>query len=234
MNVQLMITPVNADHIPDLRRCPHCGGPHLKFHQAVHKNVADPLFHDVPAHRYRCLSCQRTFRIYPEGVTRGRVSQSVKQLAVLLYLLGFNGHSVSMALQVSGQRLSVSRVYEAVQEALRQLPDASKRLFEDIHSAMSGSDVTGVKVAGTWAPLQINVSQNLGVVVTIRALGYCDALWLTEKLQPVLDVIQVQLSSRHENESGLNSPVSLVTGRSRHDSSTASRSFAEAMEVMFG
>jgi transposase-like protein len=44
----------------------------------------------VPAHRYRCLRCKRTFRVYPQGVTHAQTSQRVKGLAVLLYLLGLS------------------------------------------------------------------------------------------------------------------------------------------------
>jgi hypothetical protein len=40
----------------------------------------------VQVHRYQCLKCKRTLRVYPEGTTPAQTSQRVKGLAVLLGL----------------------------------------------------------------------------------------------------------------------------------------------------
>jgi transposase-like protein len=54
------------------------------------------------AQRYKCLRCGRTFRVYPEGVTRAQTSKRVKGLAVMLYLLGLSYRVVALALEALG------------------------------------------------------------------------------------------------------------------------------------
>jgi hypothetical protein len=54
----------------------------------VAKPLRDTVYHEVQLHRYQCLKCKRTLRVYPEGTTSAQTSQRVKGLAVMLYLLG--------------------------------------------------------------------------------------------------------------------------------------------------
>ena len=54
----------------------------------VAKPLRDTVYHEVQVHRYQCLKCKRTFRVYPQGTTSAQTSQRVKGLAVMLYLLG--------------------------------------------------------------------------------------------------------------------------------------------------
>jgi transposase-like protein len=63
----------------------------------VAKALRDTMYHQVPVHRYQCLKCKRTFRVYPEGTTHAQTSQRVKGLAVMLYLLGLSYGATSLA-----------------------------------------------------------------------------------------------------------------------------------------
>ena len=54
------------------------------------------------AHRYECLRCSRTFRVYPQGVTKDHISRRVKGLGILLCLLGLSYGAVSLALDALG------------------------------------------------------------------------------------------------------------------------------------
>lgn len=80
------------------------------------KAIRDTVYNDLVAHRYECLRCQRTFRVYPQGVTRAHSSLRVHGLGILLYLLGLSYGAVSLTL---GVYLCKSRVYEIVQAAER-------------------------------------------------------------------------------------------------------------------
>jgi transposase-like protein len=64
----------------------------------VRKALRDTVYQEVQVHRYQCLKCKRTFRVYPEGTTSAQTSQRVKGLAVMLYLLGCAlwGHLLSV------------------------------------------------------------------------------------------------------------------------------------------
>jgi hypothetical protein len=69
--------------------CPYkgCRGTRFEHHQEVPKSLTDTVYDAVSAHRYKFLRCERTFRVYPQGVTRAQISLRVKGLAVNLYLL---------------------------------------------------------------------------------------------------------------------------------------------------
>jgi hypothetical protein len=90
MRLQLILPQVKPMEFKKPLVCPHrdCQGRHFKYHQEVDKLLKDTGYEVVTAHRYRCLRCQRTFRVYPQGVTRAQTSQRVKGLAVMLYFQG--------------------------------------------------------------------------------------------------------------------------------------------------
>jgi transposase-like protein len=95
-----------------------CPGQHFKLHQ-VHcdKPLRDLRHGQVAAQRYRCLSCQRTFRVYPSGVSAAQQSNALKALSVLLYVLGLSYQGVSDLLEALAHPLSKTSVYNNVQTA---------------------------------------------------------------------------------------------------------------------
>ena len=104
MRLKLILPQVVPTEMPVPTTCPYtsCGGQHFQFHQVVEKPLRDTRYAAVEAHRYLCLRCRRTFRVYPKGVTKAQTSLRVKGLAVLLYLLGLSYGAVSLALEALG------------------------------------------------------------------------------------------------------------------------------------
>src|SRR5207237_9512522 len=112
----------NALTAPSTCPIPDCPGTTFRFHQLVRKGLRDTRYPQVAAHRYLCLTCGHTFRVYPPGVTRAHSSQRVRGLGVLLYLLGLSYGATALALEALGAPLSKTQVYEAVQAAAAALP----------------------------------------------------------------------------------------------------------------
>jgi len=81
------------------------------------KPLRDLRHERVRAQRYRCLSCQRTFRVYPRGVSAAQQSSNLKALSVLLYVLGLSYQGVSDLLDALGQAVCKTTVYDNVQAA---------------------------------------------------------------------------------------------------------------------
>lgn len=151
MRLSLILPRVEPSEITPPTACPYdgCGGAHFEFHQAVEKPIRDTACSVVTAHRYLCLRCRQTFRIYPKEVIRAQVSQRVKGLVIMLYLLGLSYGAVSSVLAALGAYLCKSRVYDAVQDAAQRVPGLKRReVLEEMRTPALGSDLTSVKVKG--------------------------------------------------------------------------------------
>lgn len=125
LNLRLpKVEPLEIDpptHCP-LRERKHpkkkCTGTNFKEHQLnCRKPLRDTKHTQVTAHRYRCLKCQRTFRVYPTGVSHAHQSDTLKGLSVLLYILGLSYQGVADLLEALQYPLAKSTVYENVQAA---------------------------------------------------------------------------------------------------------------------
>lgn len=61
------------------------------------------------------MKCNRTFRVYPTGVSRDHQSDTLKGLSVLLYILGLSYQAVTDLLEALQYPLGKTTVYENVQ-----------------------------------------------------------------------------------------------------------------------
>jgi transposase-like protein len=95
MRLQVLLPKVDPKEINEPAACVYagCRSKHVQMHQPVEKALRDTMHHQVQVHRYRCLTCGRTFRVYPTGVSKAHTSDRVKGLAVMLYLLGLSDAS---------------------------------------------------------------------------------------------------------------------------------------------
>jgi transposase-like protein len=182
MRLRILLPKVNPKAITVPTRCvaTDCSGRKFRLRQEVTKSLRDTQYHEVQVHRYECLKCKRTFRVYPEGTTHAQTSQRVKGLAVMLYLLGLSYGAVSLALEAMGVYLCKSRVYDAVQEAAKRVPGLKRdQVFAGVKTPALGGDLTSVKCKGEWLPLGITVDPISGLALTIDALSAEDTKTLT-------------------------------------------------------
>jgi transposase-like protein len=176
--------------------CPYasCRGKHIEHHQTVVKPVKDTQYRTVWIHRYRCVRCGRTFRVYPRGVTHDQTSQRVKGLGVFLYLLGLSYGAVSLALEALGVYMARSSVYAAVQAAAEKVPGMKRgEVFAGIRTPALGGDVTSVKCKGEWLPLGLSVDDTTGLVLTVDQLTAEDADTLKAWLEPIAQAVEAEL-----------------------------------------
>lgn len=96
------------DRKPPKKKCP---GTHFKEHQLhCRKPLRDTKHTQVTARRYRCLKCDRTFRVYPTSNSRDHRSDTLKGLSVLLYVLGLSYQGVTDLLEALQYPLSKTTV----------------------------------------------------------------------------------------------------------------------------
>jgi len=180
--------------VPTTCRYPSCRGKHVEHHQMVVKPVKDTEYRTVFVHRYRCMRCGRTFRVYPRGVTHDQTSQRVKGLGVFLYLLGLSYGAVSLALEALGVYMARSSVYAAVQAAAERVPGMKRAaVFDGIRTPALGADVTSVRCKGEWLPLGISVDDTTGSVLTFDQLTAEDADTLKAWLEPIAQAVEAEL-----------------------------------------
>ncbi len=188
MRLRIVLPKVNPEAIAIPTQCAYagCGGRTFHLRQEVTKPLRDTVYQEVQVHRYQCLRCKRTFRVYPEGTNRAQTSQRVKGLAVMLYLLGLSYGAVSLALEGLGVSLCKSRVYDAVQEAAKRVPGLKRgQVFAGVRTPALGGDLTSVKCKGEWLPLGITVDSISGLALTIDALPAEDTKTLKEWIEPI-------------------------------------------------
>jgi len=196
MRLQMILPKVEPEKIAPPVVCPYkdCQGTHFRLHQDVAKPVRDTVYEQVTAHRYGCLRCRRTFRVYPAGVTPAHVSLRVKGLAVMLYLLGLSYGAASILLEALGVYLCKSRIYDAVQAAAQRVPGLKRHnVFEGVRTPALGGDVTSVKCHGHWLPLGLTVDDLTGLVLTVDELSGEDAQTLQDWLAPIAEQVGAEL-----------------------------------------
>jgi len=159
--------------------CRWCQSPFLQRHQTVRKVVIDTQVRETQAIRYRCTACGRTFRHYPDGVSRYRQSQRVMGLAVLLWTLGLSEWATSHvlhALEAGIHRSSVHRDRLRAGALLRQ------RGLQAGPVRVLGADETGVRVRGQAQLVGFVVDgesgKTIGVDMLVRQDGPAFRQWL--------------------------------------------------------
>jgi transposase-like protein len=196
MRLQLILPQVQPMQFKEPLECPHkgCRGRHFERHQEVDKPLKDTTYGAAVARRYRCLRCQRTFRVYAQGVTRAQTSQRVKGLGVMLYLLGLSYGAVSLALEALGVYMSKGSVYVAVRAAAEKVPGLKRdEVFVGLRTPALGGDLTSVKCNGQWLHLGLAVDDTTGLVLTVDELSAEDAETLKEWLDPIAKAVDAEL-----------------------------------------
>jgi len=116
MKISLFIPDVNVCPTSRPRACRYCGDPYLHSHGTLTKPVRDYKLTEVIVRRYKCVSCGKTFRHYPAGITTKDQSQRTQVLAALMYGLGLSCSAASHLLGVLGAEVEKITVWRDAQE----------------------------------------------------------------------------------------------------------------------
>jgi transposase-like protein len=192
MHLKLILPVVNPDEFAQPKHCadPKCSGKHFVPFQEVKKHIRDTVHEEVTALRYKCMRCGRTFRVYPQGVQAGHISQRVKGMAVMLYLLGLSYGAVVLMLEALGVYLGKTSVYRSVQTTAERVPGLKRtEVLCGYRTRAIGADLTSVKCKGKWLPVGVVVDPINGLVLSIDHLSGEDAQTLQEWVSPIADVV---------------------------------------------
>jgi hypothetical protein len=192
MRLNLILPVVDPKRMVQPEKCPYekCRGEHFKLRQEVKKAIRDSEYQQVRALRCECMKCRRTFRVYPQGVQAGQVSQRIRGIAVMLYVLGLSYGAVSMVMEALGVFLSKTSVYRSVQAAGEAVPGMKRtEIMPGYHTKALGADLTGVKCKGEWLSIGVIVDPINGMVLSIDHLSGEDAEELQEWIEPIAEAV---------------------------------------------
>jgi transposase-like protein len=167
MRIRVRLPRVEPGEYSRLEECPYegCGGRFFKPHglRGEKKAIRDLRYEQVRSYRYRCLRCDRTFRVYPQGVSNAQQSDLLKAITVLLYVLGLSYGAVEDFLFALGEAVSKTMVYYNVQKAgIKSRSRQHAAVARGGKRAVIGSDGTYVKVKGEQVGIQVVVDDESG------------------------------------------------------------------------
>jgi hypothetical protein len=104
------------------QNCPHCGCSVLQRWGGVIKPVRDPHITRAQIYRYRCTRCHKTFRDYPEGITRADQSDAMRFLCALIWKIGASLRQTTGILGIWMQVVCHMTVWRDIQWAALRPP----------------------------------------------------------------------------------------------------------------
>ena len=187
MRIQVHLARVEPEVYVHPTECPHgCGSRYFKPHgvQGERKPLRDPQYTEVVSHRYVCVRCQRSFRVYPRGVGPGPQSDRLKGMTVLLYVLGLSYGAIEDFTTALGCGVGKTTAYNNVQAAGAQ---ARKRQQQTVRQggkrAVIGADGTYVRVKGAPTGIEVVVDPQNGELLGLEIV-------VSESEEEIIDVIR--------------------------------------------
>jgi|SRR4051812_4225454 len=199
MKINLVIPTVNAA-LPAHQRprgCPYCAQPYLHRHATLTKPLRDHKLKEVIVQRYKCLSCARTFRHYPPGVTNKDQSQRTVILAALMYGLGLSCSAASHLLWALGAQVGKVTVWRDAREAGEAL--RGKRPAGRVR--ILGADETIFKVRGQKVVVGFVVDGQSGKTLGFEVLFEGDGKAFKEWLEPYAKELGAEVLVTDDNDS---------------------------------
>ncbi|HEY9088929.1 MAG TPA: hypothetical protein VIO36_12225 [Anaerolineaceae bacterium] len=115
------------------RRCPYCDSTIIQSWGQQFKSVRDSQTQEIIIHRYRCCTCGRTFRTYPEGIDRSLLSQRMHNLAALTFAMGLSVRQVSEAFANLGINMSRMTIYRDGREMALKFNQQGMSKYKQIY-----------------------------------------------------------------------------------------------------
>jgi transposase-like protein len=205
MHLSVRLPKVEPLHIEPPTRCPlpnpknpkhKCSGTRFKEHEwNCQKPVRDTRYVRVTTRRYRCLTCNRTFRVYPTGVSHLQQSDTLKGLSVLLYILGLSYQGTSDLLDTLGFFLSKTTVYRNVQAAGRQAIQLRQEWLQHQagHVPVLGADFTHVKCGGRQRIVAVATAVLAGQPITLDLLETEKTLHIKQWLEETAKMLGAEI-----------------------------------------
>jgi transposase-like protein len=149
----LRLPKIKTGRLTRPRQCPSCGSPILQRWGREKRSVSDIRQRVTEVQRYRCSSCNHTFREYPRGVDQSAQTRRIRNLAALTWMLGLSSRDVAGFFTRKGIPLSHMTVWRDGQKLLSRMK--------------SNGDSDFLKKYALDTDFLKGVSSKLGIVVVV-------------------------------------------------------------------
>jgi transposase-like protein len=187
--VTLQLPEVKAFEANRPTKCPYCPGETFQRWGGQSRQVRDPQIHEVVVYRYRCCSCHRTFRVYPQGVGRASQTERMRMLAAICWLLGLSYRGLVLVCAAFGPRLGRMSAWRDVQQRAAQLEN--ERRWKKVR--VLGVDGAYVRGWGKTQPVLVTVDMGNGQPVTLGYVDEKDPKAVRKFLEPLVQRLGVSV-----------------------------------------
>jgi transposase-like protein len=198
MRLKVRFPRVNPEVYRLPESCPYgCGSQEYRRHgtKGERKPLRDIGYEEVLSYRYSCVRCGHTFRVYPQGVSKGaQQSERLRAMTVLLYVLGLSYGAVEDFVNALGCGVSKTTVYNNVQAAgnvARRKQQASVK--GGGKRAVIGADGTFVKVKGAGVSIEVVVDDSSGELLGLDILTSENSEAVREVIQEVVEAVEAEV-----------------------------------------
>lgn len=208
--IVLQLPDVKCEEEQRPKACPYCGAAHSLHRWGKYaKPVRDNRLQVVMVRRYRCWSCGRTFRHYPEGVSKSDQTERMMKLAALMWMLGLSLRGVEAVLRAFGVDLGRSTIARD-----------GRVVGKQIKAELVGRRVRVLGVDGAWLPvagkkqgIMVAVDMGSGELVQVAAIDENDVVEVRAWLQELVQGLGVEVLVT--DDAGAYGPMTQALGTKR-------------------
>jgi transposase-like protein len=171
------------------KRCSYCEGETFQRWGGSGKRVRDPHLSEVEVYRYRCCRCRRTFRHYPQGVSRASQTERMKVLVALGWILGLSYRGLVRLYRVFGAEIERMSAWRDVQRHAKGLERAS--YWKPVR--VLGVDGAYVRGWGQTQAVLVAVDMGTGKPVTVGQVDEKDPQAVKKFLEPLVQRLGVSV-----------------------------------------
>lgn len=172
-------------------QCIYCGSPYLHVHGHELRKLKDIRLKELKITRYRCLSCQRTFRVHPQGV-EGKKQQTKRTIFICLtlYVLGLSLRGTSLFLSALECLVGTMSVWRDLQLAGHKCRSSYRIILKRLSlSLAAGLDETKVRLAGKKMEVFFSVDAGYGLCLYLDVKDKRDS----DAIRPILRKLKDEL-----------------------------------------
>jgi DNA-directed RNA polymerase subunit RPC12/RpoP len=172
-------------------RCPYCSGQIFQRWGSGAKPVqdADPEIGEYV--RYHCTTCGRTFRHYPPGIDKTRLTQRVRTTAGIAWALGLSAREVVEVFADLGIELSYMTVWRNGNDLVTKYQDS----FGPNHPGRYSIDKLFLNNHGRGIGTSIMVDLGNGKTIALGRMDVVDYRKILAWLEPILKGLNIHVST---------------------------------------